>query len=307
MTSIKAKLILGLMRNRHLFQGRLKKEVFAYDKSQVLKFRDECEKGATRFGKVPKEVSIQQEVINMSLTEWLTPEKASPDKLIFYVHGGGYISGSCNDHRSIVAKVAKRMGIRTFLYEYGLAPENPFPTAIDDSISLYKAILEKGYKAENILMMGESAGGGLCLALLIALRDKNIPLPKAAVAISPWTDLSCSSESYKTRNKKSLAPLNSWNVFAHYYVGDKDYRNPYISPLYGNLEGLPPLFINSGADDELFEDGQKFAEKARLSGVDTIFREGKGMVHCYPLLDTMFKEASEAMDEIVDFVHQHLK
>ncbi|MDD3051142.1 MAG: alpha/beta hydrolase, partial [Candidatus Cloacimonetes bacterium] len=152
----------------------------------------------------------------------------------------------------------------------------------------------------------ESAGGGLCLALLLALKERKIVLPAAVVAISPWTDLTCSGESYKTKNKVSPAPLNSWTVFSEHYAGSHNKENPLISPLYGNLEGLPPIFINSGVDDELFDDGKNFAEKAKEAGVDVRFREGKGMIHCYPLLAPLFPEATEAMQEIVDFVKEIL-
>ena len=294
------------MRNRHLFKGRLKKETQNASIEAVLKFRAACEKGAERFGKLPKGISIKQEVIHTIISEWIIPKNALENKLIFYVHGGGYVSGSCNDHRSLVSKIALNSGITTLLYEYGLAPENPFPTALDDSLNIYNAVLEKGYQPKDIVVMGESAGGGLCLALLLLLRDKSIQLPSAAVAISPWTDLSCSSETYLTKNKVSLAPLNSWNVFSHYYVAKSDVRDPYISPLFGDLKGLPPLFINAGNSDELFDDAKKFADKAKQAGVDVFFREGKGMVHCYPLMAPFFPEATEAINEIVKFIKQHL-
>ena len=298
--------MIGLMRNRHLFKGRLKKETQNASIEAVLKFRAACEKGAERFGKLPKGISIKQEVIHTIISEWIIPKNALENKLIFYVHGGGYVSGSCNDHRSLVSKIALNSGITTLLYEYGLAPENPFPTALDDSLNIYNAVLEKGYQPKDIVVMGESAGGGLCLALLLLLRDKSIQLPSAAVAISPWTDLSCSSETYLTKNKVSLAPLNSWNVFSHYYVAKSDVRDPYISPLFGDLKGLPPLFINAGNSDELFDDAKKFADKAKQAGVDVFFREGKGMVHCYPLMAPFFPEATEAINEIVKFIKQHL-
>ena len=177
----------------------------------------------------------------------------------------------------------------------------------EDSLKIYQAILKKGFKPQNILMAGESAGGGLTLAILLAIKQRGFEMPKAAVAISPWTDLSCSSESYLTKNKVSVAPKNSWSVFSKYYVGDNDVRNPLISPLFGNLEGLPPIFINSAVDDELYEDGEKFYEKAKRAGVDITFKSGEGMVHCYPLLAPMFNEAIYAMDEIVSFMKLHLE
>lgn len=307
MTSFRAKILIGLMRNRHLFKGKLKREAMGRDVDAVLAFRAECERGASRFGKIPAGILAKPEEIDKVKSEWLVPENAPDEKLIFYVHGGGYVSGSINDHRVIVSKVAKRTGITTLLYEYGVAPENPFPAALNDSLNVYLAILKKDFKPENIVMMGESAGGGLCLALLLALKDKNLPLPKAAVAISPWTDLSCGGDSYHTKNNVSLAPPDSWNVFSHYYVANGDEKNPYISPLFGDLSGLPPLYINAGESDELFDDSRAYFEKAKAAGVDIVFKQGEEMIHCYPLLAPLFPEATQAMDEIVRFIHQQLK
>jgi acetyl esterase/lipase len=305
MTSFKSKIFNFLLRNRHLFQGKLKKDTFDFN-SSIAGFRELCEKGATRYAKIPKEITIKEQVIEDIKSEWLIPDGANPEKLIFYVHGGGYVSGSCSDHRAIIAKFAKNTGFINLVYEYRLAPENPFPAAVDDSVKVYQWLLASGFKPENILIAGESAGGGLCLAILLALKERNIALPVAAVAISPWTDLTCSSDSYRTKNKVSLAPLNSWTVFSKYYIGENKATNPLISPLFGDLEGLPPILINSGVDDELFEDGEKFFLKAKEAGVDITFTPGIGMVHCYPLLAPMFPEATQAMNEIVDFTRKHL-
>jgi len=306
MSSFKSKMINFLIRNNHLFRGKLKKEVFDFNTS-IQGFRDRCEKGAARFGKTPDGITIKPEIIEGIKSEWHIPENTDTDKLILYVHGGGYVSGSCSDHRGVVSKFAKASGYRMLIYEYRLAPEHPFPAAMDDSVKIYQWLLKSGYMADNIMIAGESAGGGLCLAILLALKDRNIALPRAAVAISPWTDLSCSSDSYKTKNKVSPAPLNSWNVFSKYYAGENIKENPLISPLFGDLKDLPPIFINSAMDDELFEDGEKFYMKAKQAGVDIRFRAGKAMLHCYPLLAPMFKEAIVAMDEICGFIKMQFK
>ncbi|MFW5663451.1 MAG: alpha/beta hydrolase [bacterium] len=265
-----------------------------------------CEKGAARFGKIPDDIQIRKSVLKGTNLEYLIPEKASEDKIVLYLHGGGYVSGSCSDHRGFVAKFAQQTGVTHLLFEYRLAPEHPYPAAVDDSLMVYKHLLAEGYSADNIVFAGESAGGGLTLALLLALKKHGIPFPKAAVAISPWTDLTCSADSYTTKNRVSPAPLNSWNVFSSYYVGKDSATNPLISPLFGNLEGLPPVFINSGVDDELFDDGLKFYQKAKAAGVDVQFRAGEGMLHCYPLMAPMFPEATEAMHEIAEFVKNKL-
>jgi acetyl esterase/lipase len=305
MTSFKSRMFNFLLRNRHLMQGKIRKEAFDFNTS-IAGFRELCEKGATRFGKVPQGITVKAQRIEGINAEWLIPQGSNPTKVILYVHGGGYVSGSCNDHRTIVAKFAKNVGVTCLTYEYRLAPEHPFPAGLDDSVKIYLWLLASGFKPENILIAGESAGGGLCLAILLALKDRNIAQPVAAVSISPWTDLTCSSDSYRTKNKVSLAPLNSWTVFSKYYCGENKATNPLISPLFGDLKGLPPVLLNSGADDELYQDGEEFFLKARSSGVDITFKAGIGMVHCYPLLAPMFPEATEAMDEIVDFVKKHL-
>ncbi len=305
MASFKSKIFNFLLRNTHLSRGQLHKEVFNMSTS-IQGFRDRCEKGAERLAKLPANITVHPINIDDVQTEWLVPKGAPDNKIIMYVHGGGYVSGSCNDHRAIVSKFAKNCGIKTLTYEYRLAPEHKFPAALDDSIVVYNWLL-KNYKSENIIIAGESAGGGLTLAILLALKEKNMPMPAAAVAISPWTDLACLGESYKTKNRKSPAPLNSWFVFSEHYVGDNNSKNPLISPLYGDLAGLPPLLINSGVDDELFDDGEQFYLKAKQAGVNVIFKKGLGMVHCYPLLAPMFPEATEAMNEIVEFIRMHLE
>ena len=306
MTSFTSRIFNLMMRNNYLFRGKLKKETFDMSTS-IEQFREDCEKGAARYAKLPEGVQIKEQTIEGIKAEWLIPAGTNPEKLIMYVHGGGYVSGSCSDHRGFVSKFARFTGVTNLVFEYRLAPENTFPAALDDSVNFYRWLLSSGYKSENIIVAGESADGGLCLATLLALKENKIPLPVAAVAISPWTDLTCTSDSYKTKNRFSPAPLNSWFVFSKHYCGNTPVTNPFISPLFGDLKGLPPLFINSGVNDELFDDGEKFAAKAEKAGVDVTFRAGTGMVHCYPLLAPMFPEATLAMNEIVEFIRQHLK
>ncbi|HRI46514.1 MAG TPA: alpha/beta hydrolase [Ignavibacteriaceae bacterium] len=305
MRSFKSKIFNFMIRNGHLFRGQLKKEVFDFNTS-IPAFRERCEAGARRFGSVPKDITIKNELIEGTNSEWLIPKGAPSDKLIMYVHGGGYVSGSCNDHRGLISKFAIATGVTNLLYEYRLAPENPFPAAVEDSVKVYKYLLTNGYDSQKIIIAGESAGGGLCLATLLALKQDNIPLPAAAVAISPWTDLTCSSDSYKTKNNVSPAPIDSWTVFSKYYAAENEITNPLISPLFGDLSGLPSIYINSGIDDELYEDGEKFYFKAKIEGVDITFKAGEGMLHCYPLLAPMFPEATDAMNEIVSFIKKHL-
>ena len=137
------------MRNRHLFQGKFKKEVFDSNTS-IAGFREQCEKGANKYSKIPEEISVKEQTIQGIKAEWLIPTGANSEKAILYVHGGGYVSGSCSDHRGFVAKFAKDTGVTTLIYEYRLAPENPFPAAIEDSVRVYEWVLSSGIKPKNL-------------------------------------------------------------------------------------------------------------------------------------------------------------
>jgi len=306
MQSFKSKVINWIMRNRHLLRFKLQKETFDMNTS-IDDFRALCEKGSVSIETLGEGIAVNQEEIAGIRSEWISPDNAPEDKLIFYVHGGGYVSGSLNDHRRVVSMVARKSGYTCLHYEYRLAPEFPFPAALEDSLAVYRAVLEKLPSSTKILFMGESAGGGLTLALLLAIKERKLPTPIAAVVVSPWTDLTCSGASYITKNKRSVAPSNSWNVFSEHYVGENDPANPLISPLFGDLSGLPPLYINAGEDDELYDDGKQYSLKAKETGVDVTFKSGEGMVHCYPMLAPMFPEAVEALDEIMDFINKHME
>lgn len=306
MPSVQSRLFRFIIKHRHLLRFELKrKDVFDFSTS-IQKFRDDCEKGASMFGKLPEGIDVTPVQIQDIKAEWISPSGAKKDKVIFYTHGGGYVSGSCSDHRGIVSRMVKAANIPALLFEYRLAPEHPYPGAIEDSVTAYNWVLSQGVSPSDIIIVGESAGGGLCLATLLALSEKKIPFPAAAVAISPWTDLKCTGESYRTKNEVSVAPLNSWTVFSKYYCGDNDPCIPLISPLYGDLQGLPPILIQAGVDDELFDDSASFVEKARKAGVDVTFRSGEGMMHCYAFLPAFIPEAKEAMDEVISFIRMHL-
>lgn len=171
MTSFKSQFFNFMMRNSHLLRGKLKKETFTMETS-IEKFREDCEKGAARYSKMPENIQLQEQNIEGLKSEWLFPKGANPEKLILYVHGGSYVSGSCNDHRGFVSKFAWFTGVKNLIFEYQLAPENPFPAALDDCLKIYRWLLSSGFKPDNILMAGESAGGGLCLATLLAIKEK---------------------------------------------------------------------------------------------------------------------------------------
>ena len=310
MSSLKSRLIIFFIQHSHLLKGRLKREVITRQ-SDTAALRQQFLDGARKFGAIPPGIRVAPVKIaglpEGLQAEWIHPE-SSPNapnascKAIFYTHGGGYISGNCEDHRMHVAKFVRDTGIPALLYDYRLAPEHPFPAAIEDTLSAYTWLLDQGVAPANILIVGESAGGGLCLASLVAIRDQGLPLPAGGAALSPWTDLTCSGQSYKTNATKDISTLGSWNIWGEYYVGTNDPRHPWISPVYADLHGLPPVFIMVGGHEILLDDALSFAEKARAAGVPVTLRVWKGMVHCFPLLAPMFPEATQAWAETIQFI-----
>lgn len=305
MPSLQSRIVRFVLKHRHLLRFRLKRDTIDWN-TPIPALRQQAEKIAKLIAKMPATIEVAPVAIEELSAEWIRPHEATKDEAILYVHGGGYALGSCQGHRSIVAKFVKGSGIGALLFDYRLAPENPFPAAIDDSVAAYRWLLSEGISSSRIAIVGDSAGGGLCLATLIALKDQGIPLPAAAVAVSPWTDLKCTGESYRIKDKDPLTPEGSWAIFSNYYVRDNDPCLPWISPLYGDLQGLPPMLIYVGEDEVLLDDSIRFAEKAKNSGVDVTLRVGEGMVHCFPVLAPLFPEARQAMDEICAFIKKHI-
>ena len=307
MPSLRARFLVFLLRNRHLFRFRPKRDAVDWTTlDSIVRFRRECEEGAARFGSMPSGIDIEPVSAGGLAAEWILPAGASKDAAIVFFHGGGYVSGSCSDHRIHVSKFVAGSGVGALLFEYRLAPEHPYPAALDDSVAAYEWLLSKGVSPERVVFAGDSAGGGLCLAALVALRDRGVALPSAAVALSPWTDLACSGDSYRTNAGRCLSPKGTWTAFSAHYAAGRDPADPLISPLYADLRGLPPLLLFAGSDEILLDDSIRFAERAREAGVDVALRIGKGLFHCYPVCAPLFPEATQAMAEICAFIREHI-
>jgi acetyl esterase/lipase len=305
MQSIKSKIIISMIRNRHLFKFRLKPDVVdaSFD---VKKFRDDIDKMSGKHNEIPGNVKAESFKIGNMYSEVITPEGAKQDKIVMYIHGGGFISGSCHTHRMHVIKFAKVCGMKMLLFDYRLAPEHPFPAAVEDCISAYNWLLSEGYEPSNIIVMGESAGGTLTLSTLIALKDQRTELPRAAVSISPITDLTCQADSFRTNAKKDIAPMGSWTIWTGFYIADNNPHHPWLSPLMADLTGLPPMMIHAGTHEIHFDDARNFAIKAEKSGVKVTLKIWEGMIHAFPLLSPLFPEAKNAMDEIGIYIRSHL-
>lgn len=307
MLSLRARLFLALLRNRHLLQFKLRPETGAEWETDLPGVRRKAEKGSRMLGKVPKGLEIQKTDINGMPAEWIIPEDAPDGKAIMYFHGGGYVLGSVEAHRNIVAKFVRETGIRAFVFGYRLAPEHPYPAALEDARAAYCYLLMSGVAPNELAFVGDSAGGGLALATLLNLKDRGTTLPAAAAVLSPWTDLQCTGESLTANSGRCLAPKESWLACRKHYAQGQDCCSPYISPLYGDLEGLPPLFITAGGYETLLSDATRLADKAREAGVDVTLKVGPKMCHCYPACAPIFPEATQALWEICAFIRAKLK
>ena len=237
--------------------------------------------------------------------EWIERASAADEvkRTILYLHGGGYYFCSPETHRSITLALGTGTNARVFVPDYRLAPEHRFPAAIEDAVAAYRGLLAAGMPADRIVIAGDSAGGGLALATLLSLRHAGLPLPAAAVLFSPWTDLAATGTSIHANNKRD--PLfwgDSVAKAARLYLGDAAPTDPLASPLYADLDGLPPLFIQASDSEVLLDDSTRLAEKARQAGVPVSFRPWHKLPHVWQFFTTFLPEARQAPAETADFI-----
>ena len=235
--------------------------------------------------------------------EWVTAPGADTGRNILYLHGGGYMIGSIKTHRCLAGWISRAAQARVLIIDYRLAPENPHPAAVDDALAAYRFMLDSGVKPERTVIAGDSAGGGLAVATLLAIRDAKLPLPAAAVCLSPWVDMEGSGESMKT--KAALDPMvGSGNLgeMAAAYLGGAHPRTPLASPLYADLKGLPPMLIQVGTSEVLLDDSSRLAERVRQAGVEVVYEPWENMIHVWQIFFPMLDEAKQAVDRIGEYV-----
>ncbi|RKR43185.1 alpha/beta hydrolase [Paraburkholderia sp. BL17N1] len=224
---------------------------------------------------------------------------------VLYCHGGGYYFCSPRTHRSIVFGLAARADSPVFSLDYRLAPEHRFPAALDDATAAYRQLIADGVAPESIVIAGDSAGGGLALATLVALRDAGDPVPAGGLLFSPWTDLAATGVSIRTND--GLDPMFSGSAIARagkLYLGDTPPTHPYASPVYADLHGLPPLFIMAGSTEVLLDDSQRVADNARAAGVDCELEVWNKMPHVWPIFAPFIPEGNRALDRAAAFVRR---
>ncbi|TDL75302.1 alpha/beta hydrolase [Rhodococcus qingshengii] len=259
---------------------------------------------ARKFSKLPKNCKVEKIQIEGIYAEWILNNQTKEDKVILYLHGGGYGYCSADTHRSLAARIMIESGVKVLLPEYRLAPEHPFPAAIEDTLTIYRWLLEQGYESSNIIFAGDSAGGGLSVVATLALRNQSEPLPAALVCLSPWVDLTSSGESYrKNREKDPYLVEELVRKTAQAYAADESLDNRLISPVFADFSGFPPMFIQVGSIEILLSDAQLLANKAQQAGVEVHFKVWEGMWHVWQISNKL-PEAKKAVKEIGNFVRQ---
>lgn len=283
---------------------KIKPEVID-DNFSVSDFREGIDKVTSKM-KLPKDILSEKFRINSIEAEWIIPKDFQKNKVLLYIHGGGFISGSTQTHRMHVAKFARESQIKSLVFNYRLAPEHPFPAALDDCVEVYSWLLNNGYKSTDIIVGGESSGGTLTLSLLLALKEQNIPLPKASFSISPVTDLRCTAKSFTYNAKKDIAPMNSWSVWTKLYIGSNNPTTPLLSPQFGNYDGIPPIYICVGTHEIHLDDCKNVAQQIKKTGGNVTIKIWPNMIHAFPILSPMFPEAKLALSDICNFINKQI-
>jgi monoterpene epsilon-lactone hydrolase len=255
--------------------------------------------------KVADDVGVEAVTVAGRAAEWITAPGSQTGRAILYLHGGGYVMGSLTTHRSLVGEISRAAQAAALLVDYRLAPEAPFPAAVEDGVAFYRWLLDQGFTPKNLAIAGDSAGGGLAVATLISARDQGLPMPKAAVPISPWSDMTCSNESYKTRAEADpLVGSGSIGDMANLYLQGKDPKHPYASPNFASLKSLPPLLIHVGRDEVLLDDSIKLDQKAKADGVNSTLEIWEDMIHVWHAFHPMLPEGKQAIERVGAFLRE---
>jgi acetyl esterase/lipase len=256
----------------------------------------------------PGGVDYLEVVANGVAALWAVPQNAAPDRAIPATHGGGYVVGSRYSHRKLFGHIAKAVGVRVLIIEYRRAPEHLHPAPVEDAVTSYEWLLAQGFAPEHIALTGDSAGGALAITTLLLLRERGLPLPAASVPISPWTDLEITGESVRTNHEKDFfVKRHLIETMSATYLGEHGQRNdPLASPLYADLAGLPPLYIQTGGDETLLDDSRRIVESARAVGVEVTFDIYPEQQHIFQFLAGTAPEADQAVRDLAVWLRPRL-
>jgi acetyl esterase/lipase len=238
---------------------------------------------------------------------WAEPEGGSRDRVVQYVHGGGYVIGAAEYYRKFTGHLAKAIGCRVLNVDYRLAPEHPHPAAVEDSTAVYRWLLEQGIASGHIAIAGDSAGGGLTVATLLSIRAAGLPMPAAAMPLSPWVDMEGTGESMTTRaDRDVLVSRDMLKGMVDAFLQGQDARDPLAAPLHADLNDLCPLYIQVGDDETLLDDSVRLADRARQAGVECRLDVFPEMQHVFQMAAGNMPEADEAIRRLAEWVQPRL-
>jgi monoterpene epsilon-lactone hydrolase len=272
------------------------------DQGSIVDQREAYE-AVARAHPAPADIEVETVSMNGVPADLLSGAWIQQGGAILYLHGGGYTACSPRTHRELAGRIGRAAGMKTYVPDYRLAPEHPFPAAVDDAHAAYRFMLEDAsLEPRRIAVAGDSAGGGLAMALLLSLLDAKHPLPGCVCLMSPWTDLTLSGASaHSNADIDPVCTLAESQTFAEFYIGSSNPRDPLISPLFGFFNGMPPTLIQVGSEEILLDDSTRLADRLRAAGVDVSLEMEAGAVHVWQTLPQV-PEAIEATDRIASFI-----
>jgi len=254
---------------------------------------------------MPADAKTEQLTVAGVPALWVEVPECDRQRAVLYLHGGGYVVGSILSHQELAARIARAAKARVLVLDYRLAPESPYPAAVTDAVGAYQFLLEAGFAPSRLTIAGDSAGGGLTVVTLAALRDRGLPLPGAGVALSPWADLTLSGETITTKAaEEAVLSLDTLRLWASLYAAVTDPADPAISPVNADLTGLPPLLVQVGTSEVLLSDAERLAERVRAAGGAVDYQPEDGLFHCYQLFP-IYPEAFSAVERIGQFILRH--
>lgn len=290
----------------HMLKFFLRRSADMGCRVSVPAFRDAFHRRSVRQGKVAPEIRVELTDAGGCPAEWLSSPSPEAGPTILHFHGGAYVFASARTHRGFVSQIVARSGGRALVLDYRLAPEYPFPAALDDAIAAYRWLLANSVPPEQIAFAGESAGAGLALATMLKARDEGLPLPAGAALVSPWVDLTFSGESLVANEGKDVLlrreQLKSW---AAMYAGDHDCKDPLLSPIYADLYGLPPIWMCVERDELLYSETMRLADRMKQMGVETQLELVEGLMHVWPFFYSVLPEGKRTIRHLADFIRSN--
>lgn len=260
-----------------------------------------------RTSRLPAGIAVEDLSLGGIPTERLSAPGADESRTFLYIHGGGFVGGSPRTHRPLTWRLAKQVGVPVHAIDYRLAPEYPYPAALDDCVAAYRALLDKGYAAKSIVVGGDSAGGNLTLALALRLKAEGVALPAALICLSPATDMTGTGASrHENAEADSLFVEEMFDSLKPAYFHGLDERDPFLSPLFGDVTGFPPVLLQVGEREMLRDDSVRMAENLKAAGVETVLEVWPKVWHVWQLNADMLPEGREAITHITRFARQHL-